>query len=138
MFHAKIYPNLDPNPPSVPPSLPPRAQISVVLFGFEISIMFVIGAYFVLHSTFLYSQKPPSAAGPAEPTAGTAGTANGDSKNGGGAIDQIELPEKESLLGVGLQTDSPRTRAGRSSSLDGGRPRKANLKFGGDRDTDPV
>ena len=114
------------------------------MFGFEISLMFVVGAYFVLHSTFLYSQKPPNTPAPAsEPSgaAATTGTANGITSTGG--VGEMELPEKESLLGgQGYQSasDSPRSRSGKSvSTSEGGAlARKSSSKFASERDTDPV
>lgn len=118
-------------------------QISVVLFGFEITLMFVVGAYFVLHSTFLYSQKPPSAPAPAPAgeAVATTGTLNGITSPG--AMGEMELPEKESLLGgQGYQSasDSPRSRSGKSvSTSEGGAlARKSSSKFANERDTDPV
>eukprot|EP00903_Cladosiphon_okamuranus_P005591 g5563.t1 len=115
------------------------ALISVVLFGFHITLMFVVGAYFVLHSTILYSQKPPSApaAAPAAATSGavaTTGTANGITSSG--AIGDMELPEKESLLGAqGYQSDSPRSRSGKATAASEG---GALARKGGKFDMDPV
>lgn len=117
------------------------------MFGFEISLMFVVGAYFVLHSTFLYSQKSPStpapaaAAAAASGAAATTGTANGITSSG--AIGEMELPEKESLLGgQGYQSssDSPRSRSGKSMSTSegGALARKSSSKFANERDMDPV
>ncbi|CAM9220492.1 unnamed protein product [Ectocarpus fasciculatus] len=111
------------------------ALISFFLFGFEISFMFVIGAYFVLHSTFMYSQKPPNASNSSSSSSSAAdGGAAAKGANGSGGVD-VEIPEKEVLLrGGGMQghvsssslssIESPR--AGRTS---GPLPRKSSSKL---------
>ncbi|CAM9566023.1 unnamed protein product [Ectocarpus sp. 8 AP-2014] len=78
------------------------ALISFFLFEFQISIMFVIGAYFVLHSTFLYSQKPPNASNSSSNSSSSSsssadGGAAAKGANGSGGGD-VEIPEKEVLL----------------------------------------
>lgn len=120
-------------------------QVSFFLFEFEISAMFSIGAYFVLHATVLYSQKPSNTSTPtASSPSGEATTGTGIGTASPGGMKETELPEKESLLlrGQSLQsTDSPRSgrAGGKSTSLsDGPLPRKSSSKFSGERDTDPV
>lgn len=145
---AKPKPFITQTPSTYPNrSISVRVQISFVLFEFQISIMFTVGAYFVLHATFLYSQKPPSTSSPSASSSSSSlaatatGTSNGNA--GPGGVNEVELPEKESLLrGQSHQsTDSPRTgrAGGKTVSSDGGPlPRKSSSKFSGERDTDPV
>lgn len=122
------------------------------MFGFSISVMFVIGAYLVLHSTFLYSQKPQSSSGSGSTNSG--GSSNNLARGGGvapssgessggikdadspGSKGEVELPEQESLL-KSESTASPR--AGRGQAAAKALPRKnGSSKFATERDVGPV
>ncbi|CAB1102017.1 unnamed protein product [Ectocarpus sp. CCAP 1310/34] len=112
------------------------ALISFVLFDFRISVMFVIGAYFVLHSTFLYSQKPPNASNSSSNSSSSSadGGAAAKGANGSGEGD-VEIAEKEVLLrGGGGQGHVSSSSLSSIESPRNGRPsgplaRKSNSKL---------
>lgn len=87
------------------------------MFGFKLTIMFLVGSYFVIHATFLYSTKPKpadgavaasSGGGTSSSAGGSAPAVSGTNKSSGGSAD-VEMPEKESLLRAEVfDPESPR------------------------------
>ena len=92
--------------------------------------MFLVGAYLVLHATYLYSQKPPTAAvaAPAAPAAPSDVAAGNTSKG------EVEITEKRPLLEP-ESSASPRTARAGDTTL----PRKnGNSGSGVARASTPV
>lgn len=111
----------------------------MVLFGFSVTFLSVIGAYFVLHATFLYSQKPPGndSGGSASTSSSTPTAGNGSAMGGSESRGDVELPEQQSLL-KSEATPSPR-HSGRGQTAATTLPRKSgNNTVLRERDAVPV
>ncbi|CAM9776003.1 unnamed protein product [Scytosiphon promiscuus] len=131
------------------------AVISMVLFDFEVSICFVIGGGLVLYSTYLYSQKPPSSASPESPspssssgggapTSSSGATVTGTGKviTSSGSLGDVEITDKEPLLGgvgQGYASSSDSPRAGRAGGkVQGGKALARKNSRTSERDMVPV
>lgn len=111
-----------------------------MLFEFQISIAFVIGAYFILHSTFIFSIPSATIVTPSAATAGTNAPLKSTDRG------ELELPEEQSLLADEVHPSvdilSPhrsRVVGPRTTSMpEGGTLAKGGAEFSNERGFDTV